>query len=285
MAKQTKEDKIANRVYEIYGELKPSLLALAYRYKAPNPQDLVDSWMSRAYEIVDRFDKGELKGKVYVDPDKQGEMEDYIPSVHEQDRFIKSLKNYLKQSFLNDILRVYYKNKKTKDYQDDLVEASSPAYASVSFDNSALSLLEEDIVTLEKFTKVVEKDYIKVKAENCSMADLVQEKFLLAFYNFCNSLMRRGEEWKKMIIVNDIDEKENKKYFCYDFRTEIEEGTKRELCRLILQEENPILLKKLHLLASESNKFALQKRIFRYLYEYNGGMPVRLKLKLKNQEI
>lgn len=278
------EEKIADKVFEIYNDLKPSLLALAYRYKAPNPQDTVDSWMSRAYEIVDRFDKGDLKAKVYTSTENQDELESYNPDRHEQERFIKSLKNYLKHCFTNDIFKLHYKAKRSRDSQDAVVGVTTSAYSQTGF-SEVSHILKYDAITLDKLANFIEKDCEKALESVTCMLDVIHERFLVALVNFCKSLMARGEDWRNLTVVPDVDEEDNKKYFSYDFRSELEDGVRKEICKLLVKETNPIVIKKLAVLIDKENRSALQKRLFRYLYEYHGGMPKRLRTRVKNRTL
>ena len=127
----SQEDKFADRIAEIYKEIEPSLFSMARRLKASNPEQVVKGWMSRAYEIVDRFDKGELKAKVYKEPDNHDEMESYNPDKHDRERFETALKNYLKQCFVRDILKDYNKRKRRKEAQVDenLVDATTSRFS------------------------------------------------------------------------------------------------------------------------------------------------------------
>lgn len=278
------EQKIADKVYEVYTDLKPSLLALAYRYKAPNPQDTVDAWMSRAYEIVDRFDKGDLRAKVYANLDNQDELEAYNPDKHEQERFIKSLKNYLKQCFTNDIFKLHYKAKRSRDSQENAIGVATASYSQTGLSEAA-HILQCDAITLDKLTKFIEKDYERTKDSSTCMLDVIHDRFLLAMVTFCRTMMARGEDWRNLVVVPDVDEEENKKFFSYDFRSELEEGVRVQLCKLLVKEENPIVIKKLAVLIDKDNRSALQKRLFRYLYEYCGGMPKRLRIRVKNKTL
>jgi len=280
-----RDEEFAQKLAEIYKELEPSLLAIAHRYKAPNPHVAVDGWRSRAYVIVDRFDKGDLKKKVYVNPENQEDMEEYNPSEHEMERFIFSLKNYLKQAFARDLLKAHQKAKRARESQDALVGATTSSYSKAGFSVSAMDLMKYDSIRIDSLIKVIKSDVEKVERNQTCVLDVVQHRFLSSLLNFCNELKSRGSDWTNMVVVTDVDEKENKKFFSYDFRSELEDGIRKQICRCIVAEKSPIVIQKLAKLVDKKNKSALQKRLFRYLYEYRGGLPVRLRNRVKNRTL
>lgn len=280
-----KDEKFAQKLAEIYKELEPSLLAIAHRYRAPNPHVAVDGWRSRAYEIVDRMDKGELNRKVYVNPDNQEEMEEYNPDEHEVERFVFSLKNYLKQSFANDLLKAQEKAQRARDARDSLVGATTSSYSKIGFAVESRDLMKYDSIRINNLIKIIKSDVEKVEKSQTCVLDVVQHRFLFSLLNFCNEMRSRGGDWETMVVVPDVDEKENKKFFSYDFRSELEDGIRKQLCRCIVVEKSPIVIQKLAKLVDRKNKSALQKRLFRYLYEYRRGMPVRLRNRVKNRTL
>jgi hypothetical protein len=277
------KDNFADKLVEIYADIEPSLLALAHRYRAPNPQVLVKEWMSRAYEIVDRFDKADLKAKVYVDPDNQEELEDYQPGVHEKEQFLHSLKNYLKHSFTNDILKQHNKLRRKREVQDFVVTATTSSYSQSGFASGVTNFFKYDAITIDSLLKIVYNDLLRARKSNTCILDVVHERFLTALVNFCVEMRNRGQDWKNLVVVPDLGEEDNKKFFSYDFRSELEDGLRKELCKLLLEEKNPILIAKLAKLVDRKNKSALQKRLFRYLYEYRTGLPERLRIRVKNK--
>lgn len=277
------KQKLADNVAVIYKDLKPALLALAYRYRAANPHDTVSAWQSRAYEIVDRFDKGSLGGMVYTHVDNQNEMEEYNPDKHAQERFIKSLGNYLKQAFTNDLLKVYSKDKRQQERQEIAASMASPNYG-VPNSSEMANIVRCDALNLTALTKFIEADYLRVKGA-VGLSDAVQERFLLAMLNFCKEMMSRGEDWRNLIVVPDLDEEDSKKFFSYDFRSELEDGVRIQVCKLLVKETKTVIVNKLATMIDKNSRSAIQKRLSRYLYEYRGGMPKRLRVKMKNKEL
>lgn len=277
--------ELSDRVAKIYEEMEPTLLGLAHRFRAPNPQVTVNEWMSRAYEIVRKFQDGEIKAKVYTGETR--ELEIYDPELHSQEELIEPVKNYLKQAFVNDIFKGYNKRKKHREAQNQepLVTSTTSEYSQTGFAESATGLFKYDAITIKDFRKIVEKDWERAAASSNCLLDTVGERFLFAVYNLCNSIINRGGEWENLVVVTDVDTEDNKKFFTYDFRSELEEGVRSEICKLILHEQNPIVIKKLGKLANPGNKQALQKRLFRYLYEYKKGFPERLRTRVKNKTL
>jgi hypothetical protein len=284
---QQQEDSFADKLVDIYRDIEPSLLALAHRYRAPNPQVTVKEWMSRAYEIVDRFDKGDLKAKVYVNPENQEDMEAYDPDVHKQERFLESLKNYLKHCFTNDILKNHNKLRRRRQTQDTVVEATTSSYSQVGFAADVRGLFKYDNICIDSIIKVITQDYDRSKSSDTCMLDVVHEHFLLALLRICKEIKGRGEGWENLVVVPDVDETDNKKFFSYDFRSELESGVRKELCTIIMEETNPILIRKLYKLIGKDkkSKAAIQKRLFRYLYEYRNGMPDRLRTRVRQKAL
>lgn len=280
-----KDERFAQKLAEVYKELEPSLLAIAHRYRASNPQVVVDGWRSRAYEIVDRFDKNALKKKVYKSTENQDEMVEYNPDEHEMERFIFSLKNYLKQSFANDLLKASQKAQRARDSRDSLVGATTSSYSKTGFAAENRDLMKYDSIRIDSLIKVIKSDVDKVEKSQTCVLDVVQHRFLFSLLNFCNELKGRGGDWETMVVVPDVDETENKRFFSYDFRSELEDGIRKQICKCIVVEKSPIVIQKLAKLVDKKNKSALQKRLFRYLYEYRRGMPVRLRNRVKNRTL
>ena len=285
----SKDAKFTQKLAEIYKELEPSLLAIAYRYRAPNPRVAVEGWQSRAYEIVDRMDKGELNRKVYVNDENQEEMEDYNPSEHEVERFIYSLKNYLKQSFANDLLKAYEKRKRTRlssSFElDTLIRETTSSYSKTGFSGEGTDLMKYDSIRIDSLIKIIKSDAEKMKNSQDCVLDVVQYIFVSSLLNFCNEMKSRGSDWETMIVVPDIEENDNKRFFSYDFRSELEDGIRKQICKFIIAESSPIVIQKLAKLVDNKSKSALQKRLYRYLYEYRKGIPSRLRTRLKNKTL
>lgn len=285
---QQDEEKFAGRLADIYAEIEPSLLSMAHRFKAPNARELVKGWMSRAYEIVDRFDKGELARLVRVDADKRGEMEEYDPGKHTREDFERSLKWYLKQCFVRDILKDYNKQKKRRKAQvkDNIIAATTSDF-SVYGSSSGVRFFNYDVITIGHIINLISYDLEKIDEGSSCAIDVVHQRFLLALLRFCQGLRDRSGpgDWENLIVVPDVDEKDNKKFFHYDFRSEVETGVRKELCKMILVEDNPIIAQKLSVLASKEKPAALQKRLFRYFFEKKKGFPERLRTRVKNRTL
>lgn len=282
------EDKFAGRLADIYKEMEPLLLATAHQLKAPNPRQLVKGWMSRAYVIVDRFDKGELKAKVYKEQDNFDEMENYDPEKHERAKFEQALKHYLRKCFARDILKEFNKQKKHRELQEkhNVADATTSDFSALGL-SSGVKLFDYDAITIDHIINLISYDLEKISEESSCAIDVVHQRFLQALLSFCEKLRDRPGpgDWKNLVVVPDIDEPENKKFFAYDFRSEVESGVRKELCRMILKEENPIIMQKLGVLASRDKPAALQKRLFRYFFEKKKGFPERLRVRVKNKTL
>lgn len=279
----TSDKKFSAQIGVIYKEIEKQLVALAHRYRAPRPQAAVDEWFSRAYEIVLRFDTGDLQPKVKVDKD----MVPYNPEIHPDEMFLVELKRYLKQAFINDLLKAYHHNKKMVSDNDNVAASQVANYAATSAESSIRPIFKYDVIQLDSLIKILEYDLDKNEGSMSCMVDVIHGNFVKAVLSFAKNLSTRPE-WQDQAVVTDIDEKDNKKFFANDFRSELEDGVRKELCKQILSEENPIIIEKLAKLVQvepKECKAALQKRLFRYLYEFRGGIPARMRKRMKNKTL
>jgi len=273
--------KFAERAHELHKELERPLLALAFRYGAPRPQAVVQEWLSRAYEIVDRFDKRELNPQVKVD----GKWVNYIHGYHDESLFVAELKRYLKRAFINDMHKVYHRSKKTISDQDAAAASAVASFSGVSgYREIVRPIFKYDALRLDTLIKLFESDLDKTEASANCVLDVIQSNFVKALIGYCKELQHRPG-WEDFVVIPDPDEKDNKKYFSQDFRSDLEDGLRKQLCKRVLAEDSPMVIEKLSKLISPSNKAALQKRIFRYLFEYKGGVPARVRNRIKNKSL
>ena len=277
--------KFADDVPSIYRELEPSLIALAHRYKAPNPRDTVRAWLSRAYEIVARFDAGALQKKVYAAEDTQEELISFDPAIHVRADFIRSLKNYLKRSFTNEILKFHKASRRSQERPDDVAVGTTSQFSKVGFAESGNGLFRYDAITIDFLLKIIELDHARARRGSQSITELVQERFLWALLCYCRSIKERGDPWDKLVVVPNVDAVDHKKYFSVDFRIDLEDGVRRELAKLIVTETNPIVIERLGVLINLQQKGTLQKRLFRYFFEHHRGFPERLKARIRNRTL
>jgi hypothetical protein len=266
-------EKLVDKIDKIYKEIEPSLIGCAYRYKIPNPREVVKEWLSRAFIIADRFDKGELKKKVSLNKEST---EVYDPELHSQEDFVASLKAYLKTAFVNDLIKQYNKRKRDNKYRSTQYNPLDPTSRAQSID----SLL--DAIHLADILDIIEIDINRLQGSKTSVLDLVNQKFLEAIRTHCLSL---NEDYGNFVVVQDADQVDNKKFFTEDFRDDLEDGVRKQLCIIILEEDNPMLLQKLNFLISKDKRGTLQKRLFRYFFEYHNGYPKRLRNRIKNRGI
>lgn len=277
--------KFTDMIEQIYDDLKPALKGLALRYHAPNPDAAVREWMSNMYDIVNRFDNGRLQPKVYTSTENQDEMTEYNPSRHKDEEFLRSLKNYLKKSFLNDLIKNYNNRQRKQSAEIKAAKENCSEFSRTGFAEGNANLFKYDVITLETVTNLIKKDWEKSTEASLCVLDAMFERFLRALTQVCTDMCERGSEWRTMAVVSDIDEKDNKKFFSYDFRCELESGVRQYLLKIIIEEENPIIADRLLKLADPKNKAALQKRLFRYLYEHKNGLPARLRTRVKHKEL
>lgn len=272
------EEKLVDKIDDIYKEIEPSLVGVAYKYKVPNPKEVVAEWLSKAFIIADRFDKGELTKKVSLETDENSEKSvAFDPSKHSQEEFVESLKAYLKTAFVHDLIKQYNKRKRHSKYQVSQLHASANMSSGLDSLDSFL-----DAIHVDDIMAIIKLDISRLEGSKSSVLDLVNQKFLESIYTYCDDLKN---SYGNFVVVQDIDQEDNKKFFTEDFRDDLEDGVRKNLCKVILAEENPMLIQKLNFLISKDKKGTLQKRIFRYFFEYHNGYPKRLRNRVKNKEM
>lgn len=265
-------EKISENIDKLYTEIKPILLSYARRYKAPNPNDIVNDWMSTAYIIARRFDDGELTKR--IESDKK--FIEYDPTKHTTDMFAASLKKYLITAFIHDIIKQYNVGKK-------YIAPAKDAPATEIFDVESnkqgrrFTMHDADSANLSDLKDIVDSDIRKLQANCTTILDLTNVKFLESVSAYCAQLLEKFGDFQ---VVQDLDIGENRHFFSEDFKEDAETGIRKELCKIILKEENPAIIQKLGVLINPNNKGTLQKRIFRYFFESRGGIPARLKRKI-----
>lgn len=264
-------NKISDNIDKVYTEIKPILLSYARRYKAPNPSDIVNDWMSNAYIIARRFDDGELTKR--VESDKK--FVEFDPDKHTADMFASSLKKYLITAFIHDIIKQYNLGKKYVAPPRD--NPNTDMFESVASKPARAAIHDADSANLSDLKEIVDSDMSRLESNCTTILDLTNVKFLFAVSQYCNQLLQKFGDFQ---IVQDLDMEENRHFFSEDFKEDAETGIRKELCKIILQEENPAIIQKLGVLINPDNKGTLQKRIFRYFFEHKGGIPARLKRKI-----
>jgi hypothetical protein len=294
---ENSENLFSNQIVKIYKELEKSLTALAYRYRTPRPQGAVKEWLSRAYEIALKFDRRELTPKVKID----GDLVEYDPAVHTEDQFVSEMKNYLKRCFTNDLLRAYNYDKKMVS-DNDGAQASLPTrFASGTTQGAASAwnctphesygqvfterpCFKYDAIRLDSLLKIFSEDLMKSDSSQGGTVDVIHGNFIRALVVFVKQLLE-NDCWREIVVVPDLDENDNRRFFSNDLRSELESGIRKELCKQLIEEENPLIIEKLMKLVDPENKATLQKRIFRYLFGFKGGIPKRLRQRVKNRTL
>lgn len=283
MAKKPADTHLASRIVEIYADLDVSLRGIARKLNTPHPKQSVDEWFSRAYEIALKFDRKELTAKVRLEESE--ELSNYDTSRHTTEQLEHDFKRYLRQAFSNDLHRAYALGKR-------IVSESDIAAAGMYIEKMAarapaaqpLPIFRYDVIKLSQLVRLLEDDLSRLSQDRRSMPDAIYHAFIQAFLNYCRGLLQLPE-WQEVAVIPDPDETDSKLYFNPDFRVELENNVRRELCRIIISEKNPILVHRLHVLADSSGPAALRKRLFRYLFEYRGGIPDRIRNRIKNRTL
>lgn len=267
-------NKISENIDKLYAEIKPILLSYARRYKAPNPGDIVNDWMSTAYIIARRFDDGELTKR--IESDKK--FIEFDPEKHTNDQFASSLKKYLITAFIHDIIKQYNVGKKYMVPKGGAEQDGTEIFDMQVGKQSRRSVMHDaDSANLSDFKEIVDSDASRLQSNCTTILDLTNVKFLQAVSSYCECLL---EKFGNFQIAQDLDINKNRHFFSEDFKEDAEIGIRKELCKIILAEDNPAIIQKLGILINPNNKGTLQKRIFRYFFEHKGGLPARLKRKI-----
>jgi len=273
------EEKIvlAEKLPELYSELKPALIGIAYKYKVPNPSEFADEWLSKAYMIVDKFDRGDLKKKVYLSHEGGINLAEYDQEIHSEKHLLKSLKAYLKKSFVNDLIKQYHKRKRYQDFSNSVYQMRDEAnYSTID------SLLHLNPAYIEDINSLLTIDLSRLAKNTTSVLDMVNRIFLKALFEYCDGIKSK---YGNIMVVKDLDTEDNKRFFSEDFRSDLEQGVRLKLCDVILEDTNPVLIKKLSYLIDLSKRGTLQKRIFRYFFEYHNGYPKRLRDRVNSKTL
>lgn len=286
MSTETKSNvTVSDKVSEIFNDIKPVLNSKMLKYNIKNRQTVIDSWLTDLYFIARRFDMGELSRKVK----DNGQMVEYDATKHTEEDFIDSFKGYAIKSFTNFILKELnhtnrYVNVVSTDTESDshtdwFVENQSSAKSSaLNLQASVMSGLSNSMISQEAFflselIEFLETDIEKAKNKfEPAEIDYVRIAFLDALLIHFNAVLARDGN---INVVRDIETTNNRKFFDYEFRSEIEPSIRKILLEKIVSLENPFMIMRLESLAMPENSMALQKRLFRYLFKYKKGIPER----------
>lgn len=262
--------KVVESLYDVYQEIRPSLMSTAYRFGVSNPKLFVDEWLYDAYIIAYRFDKGELSKKVF---DSSGNLKDFSTISDTDEAFLRSFRGYLRRAFYNDILISFRRLSKfagDESLIDIEREAATSFYAiDTCLDlepirlDAMIDMAKEDIYDLEKDKKSLFRD-----------TNLVFVKSLLMYLQDLNKKVGN------IVVAPDVSCTNNRKFFLDDFRGDLNDGVRVEISKFVLKEDNFLLIWRLGYLIDLEKKDALEKKIFRYLFKYRGGVPDRLRKRL-----
>ena len=275
------QGQFSELVPKLFKELEPAFFSIAFKYRVSNPGEIVKSWMSKAFEIVSKFDAGTLKKKVYSE---QGILVEFNPEEHDDEEFITTLKYYLKQSFTNDIIRNYNAHLMHKRKEGETGKYTMSDYSRAGFSQMS-KLMRYDNVTIKDIVKLVELDKERAASNKTTILDVIQEKFLQALLNYCNSIISQGPPWDELVVIPDIEENRNKEFFSIEFKESLEDGIRKHIAMLLVEEANPIIVAKLGVLMNPKNRGTLQKRILRYFFRYKKGYPARIRARIKSKTL
>lgn len=266
------QEKLVNDIENIYNDIRPALLHAAYTYKVPNPKEVVDGWMSKAFMIIDRFDKGDSEKKVSVQNEDGGfTLKDYDAEKHTDKAFNRSLKGYLKKAFVNDLIDDYHSKKKAgKHIQHARLISDSNVDQPLHIEDSEFGHLK-DVIDLMAL------DISRLEGKEDNILNLANLNFIKAFHAHCLDML---SSYGNYVAISNLNGLTYSDAFSKDFRYELDAGIRKELAKIIIEEDNPFLIIKLGALIDLDNPGTLQKRISRYLMNYKNGIPKRVKNRL-----
>lgn len=256
--------QIAPNIFNIYKDLKPILFLIAKKYNIPDVKQFVNDWASSAALIAVEFDSKKYDKKVFVD----NKLEDYSEAEHSEDLFIKSFKNYLAKAFTNNIIKQFNLKKKEAKLVANFIQPIANEH------------LTDQMVGISSFKDIVLSDLFKLKDKDMSLSYKVNEIFLSIMVDYCDYLILNFGE---ISITDNLFEKNNKKFFSKDFREDIGTYYVISIAEKILKETNPLIIEKLSILlhTDKDGKYqALNKKIYRYLFDFHNGFSKRLKVRL-----
>ena len=273
------QKNLVDEFERLFTRIEGTLIRIATSRKISNCRDEVCEWKTSAFLIMRKFDEGHFVKKV-----RNERLELEVLSEQSEfstEAFEKSLSNYLCRSWVNHLNKKYKKNKREErimgDNRNVVAESSISSYSVLSA--TAPEILDEYIVRIKDFSEMVHLDLKRIDCREHKVNDLIFQHFISSILEYCTELYQRGSDWENLIIVPNLNEMRNRCFFSLDFRGEMEECIRHNLCKRILEEVSPETLKGLDLLVK---KTPLRKRISRYLFEYRGGMPSRFRKKSFN---
>ena len=268
------EVRLAEEIPTIFESIKPGLIRIAIGYRIPNVKSYVDEWQARAFFIAKKFDDGSLRRKVFAD---QGGLEG-TKEITEEIDFLKLFKSYLKTSFKNDLNKDYFSRRKTR-YIDDCVttlskgEGSSSKADYVVGVTPAVSDTITDAASIPDILEVVCFDLDKAKKTAVLAVDLANVAFFEALRK---SLMNLGQFWLTEPVIRDICCENNKDYFDADFREMLTPRILLYLSEAALAEQSPVVASRISDICLSHAGMAIQRRLYRYFFNYQGGLQKRL---------
>lgn len=257
---------------ELFKLVEPQLTAIARKYGVEDPAGEARSWYARFIDIIKSFDDGRYEKRMLDEEGKSVPLP-AEPSERELQAFYKSLLSYLKQSFRNDLIQGYNRQKKLQlidDYEDKRFDGSQQQRSVQvgAYDSG-------DIICLDDLLKIVNAD-VRRKERNAAVArDRLNFLFLKSVSIFYTQMFH---EYGNVPIVRDINAVDARDFFIFDIREGRTEAIGKILGDLISQETiRAVVLSSKKLLSPESGYYALNRKISRYFNDMSGGMPARLK--------
>lgn len=272
--------RVSDNISDIFAEIKGFLLVWSGKNGVPNKEQVVDGWLSQAFIIARKFDDGELVKKALVDK----KLVEFDPAVHSQEQFVKGLKKYLITCFVNEYFRNYKKNKKFAMVPDHLEGEADTNFIdqalvqSKSFANNRVLESGYGVTSanVSDVKQVVDADIKKLTAMCSNIMDLTNIRFLQAISTYCDDVISR---YGNIIAINDLDAGSGKSFLSKDFCDDLESNVRKNLCKMILSEDNPAIIERLGVLINPL-KVTLKKRLARYFHESNNCIAIKLKRKL-----
>jgi hypothetical protein len=265
--------KLVDEVHNIFQAMRPTFLYVARGYRIPNINSYVDEWLARAFFIAKKFDDGELHRKAL----SESGLDEAEESDSEVD-FLKLFRAYLKTSFKNDLNRDYGKRQKTVAIEDMIARPSSSGEQWSASDRSIEGAtlqpnIASDSANIPDMLEIVCSDLDKAHKDEEFAADRVN----VIFYGALRSaLIGLGQIWMQDPVIPNFTSTQNKDYFDPDFRTMLTPRVMLYMAEAAIAEDSPLVASKVADICLSHAGMALQRRMYRYFFDYQGGLQKRI---------
>lgn len=259
---------------EIFAKIEPALAAIAKTFSVSDARGEVQSWYPRFTSIVEGFNSGRLERRIRIGKELITLTE--TPTEAEIAAFHKACIPYIKKSFKNDFLHAKIKNDKYSLFGNVDAELIQHSKEHITrYLNVENSHTEEEVIYLSDLIDIIVADCKRKKKGTSLARDRINYLFIKSLLKYHRDLLAKLGNFP---IVRDINALDSREFFVYDIRDGRTEAVRDILTDYISKEVNRnVILASQKLLSSNSGYFTLNRKISRYLNDFCGGMPYRLR--------